>query len=83
MIHTQQDTIKADLYNLIDNIEDNKILTAIYTILHSYNRTKEHTDFWDEILQQLKSKIKKARQEIKDGKVKNHNEVINKYKAWL
>ena len=44
---------------------------------------KKQIDFWDEIPQQLKNEIKEAQQEIKDGKIKNHTEVINKYKSWL
>ena len=83
MIHIQHQTIKADINNIINSINDKKILTAIYTVLYPYNQTKEYTDFWNEIPQKLKNEIKEARQEIKDGKIKNHSEVISKYKAWL
>ena len=36
-------------------------------------------DFWNEIPQELKE----AKQELKEGKIKNHKEVMQKYEAWI
>ncbi len=44
---------------------------------------EKKTDFWDEISNELKQEIYEAKQEIKEGKVKTHQEVFQKYEAWL
>ena len=72
--------LKTNLHNLIDNINDNKILHAVYILL---TKKEEETDFWDELPEHLKEAINKSLSQSEKGEVKPNEEIMKKYQKWL
>jgi len=79
IINKKTEILKSDLFELINKVEDKNILLAIYTILSPY-RVTEQQDFWNDIPQELKQEIKDAKQEVREGKIKSHENIMQKYK---
>ena len=60
------------------NINSETILKQIKAILSSYK-----TDLWDELSDEQKSSVKRARHQLLQGEGKPHKEVMKKYAKWL
>ena len=75
--------IKADLYNLIDQTEDINILKALKVLLKNQftSNKAESKDFWDELPESVKAKIKESISEADKGEVYTHQEVVQEMKA--
>ena len=60
------------------NINSETILKQIKAILSSYK-----TDLWDELSDEQKASVKRARQQLLRGEGMPHKEVMKKYAKWL
>ncbi len=49
--------LKSELIGLIESIEDNKVLNAIYILLTRQFKVKTKADFWDELPDEVKNDI--------------------------
>ena len=49
--------LKSDLVGMIESIEDNKVLNAIYILLTRQFKVKTKADFWDELPDEVKNDI--------------------------
>ncbi len=72
--------LKSDLYNLIDKVNDIDILNAIKIIL---SREVSTDDFWNELPSNVQNSIKTAMKQAQNGEMKEHKQVVKKYKQWL
>lgn len=72
--------IKSSLHQLIDEVQDSKMLKAIYTLL-SKNKVVE-VDFWDELSDAQKASVERGLAQADKGEFKSHKEVMKKYKKW-
>jgi deoxyribodipyrimidine photolyase len=69
---------KIKLAKTILNTDSEIILQQVKAVLNSYK-----TDLWDEIPDEIKESVNKARKQLKTGEGKPHKEVMKKYKKWL
>ena len=60
------------------NINSETILKHVKAILSSYD-----VDLWDELSDEQKSSIKRARHQLAQGEGKPHREVMKKYAKWI
>ena len=60
------------------NVNSESILKQVKAILTGYK-----TDLWDELSEEQKSSVKRARQQLTQGEGKSHKEVMKKYAKWL
>ena len=74
----QLQTEKIELAKSILETNSQAILKQVKAVLNSYK-----TDLWDELSEQQKLLVKKAQQELKQGKGKPHNVVMKKYSKWI
>jgi len=73
-------SIKTDIWSLIEKTEDVNVLKAIKTLLQSLN--PEH-DFWDELPEFQKQSIERGLQQAANGETIPHEEVMKKYEKYL
>ena len=59
-------------------VNSEAILKQVKAILNSYD-----SDLWDELSDEQKSSVKRARHQLARGEGKPHNEVMKKYAKWL
>lgn len=60
------------------NINSETILKQVKAILSSYQ-----TDLWDELSEEQRSSVTRARQQLAQGEGKTHKEMMKKYAKWL
>jgi predicted transcriptional regulator len=72
--------LKSSLHQLIEDVQDSKILKAIYTLL-SKKETLE-VDFWDELSDAQKASVERGITQADKGEFKSHKEVMKKYQKW-
>ncbi len=60
--------------NLLDTNSE-VLLRQVKVVLNSYK-----TDLWDELTEQQKKSVKRAKQQIENGESKSHQVVMKKYK---
>ena len=60
------------------NVNSQSILKQVKAILTGYK-----TDLWDELSEEQKSSVKRARIQLAQGEGKSHKEVMKKYAKWL
>lgn len=68
---------KTAIYQLVETIQDEQFLQAVYTILEK-QATSEH-DFWDYLADEQKDSIKRGMADADAGRVKLFQEVFKKY----
>jgi hypothetical protein len=73
--------LKANLHDLIENIDDKNVLNAIYILLTKQLKIKPKADFWDELPENVKNDIEEAIKEADLGKVYTHESVVEEIKA--
>ena len=66
------------IINHLSQIEDQSFLNALKTIIES----KVHEDIY-ELNDQQKSRLKKARKDIKDGNTISHDDLQKEIDQWL
>jgi predicted AAA+ superfamily ATPase len=79
--------LKAELVDLIQKINNKRLLNAVYVLLNQKGKTDQKADFWDELPDEVKTDIEEALKEAEEGKVFSHKEVMDeikeKYKIQL
>ncbi|MDF1548654.1 MAG: hypothetical protein P1P88_12585 [Bacteroidales bacterium] len=70
--------LKLNLHNLIEGIEDESFLNAIYVIL-AQKTAPSGISKWDELPEALKQEIEEGLKEAENGKVIEHEVVMKKY----
>ncbi len=75
-----QHKVKSDLYALIEQTNDMKVLEAIRVLLQK--NIQDH-DFWDQLTDFQKESIEKGLTQIEQGKTIAHEEVMKQYEKWL
>ncbi len=73
--------MKTGLLKLIDNIEDNNVLNAVYLLLAKLQSNAKENDFWDELPEQVKVGIEEGLAQSERGEGIPHNEVMKQIKA--
>lgn len=73
--------LKANLHQLIDAIEDNKVLNSIFILLTRQLSVNESVDFWDELPEEVRNEIEEAIKEAERGEVYSHKSMVNEMKA--
>ena len=71
-------TQKIQLTKALLNVDSGKILNHIKAVLSAYK-----TDLWDELSDDQKNSVKKAKAQLSRGEGKTHEQVMKKYKKWL
>ena len=70
-------------FTIPDNLDAKKLLNSIIqTQIFKVVSVKE-TNFTEEMPDELQKEIEKSKQEIKAGKIKSHETVMQKYQEWL
>ncbi len=72
--------LKSDLHDLIDQINDTNVLSAIRTLLTSQTKDVRHEI---ELPSEIKESVKRGMDQARIGKTKDHSEIIEKYEKWL
>ncbi len=77
--------VKNDFHNLIDEINNEKILSHFYELLKTLKDNKENqTDFWDLLSDEQKNELDLAIKESEDeSNWISHEEVMRESKEWL
>jgi len=73
--------LKSYLHELIDNIEDNNILNAVYLLLAKLQSKSEEKDFWDDLPEHVKVGIEEGLAQSERGEGIPHNEVMKQIRA--
>lgn len=60
------------------NVNSETILKHVKAILNSYR-----VDLWDELSDQQKSSVKRAKHQLAIGEGKLHKDVMKKYSKWV
>jgi hypothetical protein len=68
---------KIKLAQAILSIDSEVILKHVKAVLSSYQ-----TDLWDELPDDVKASVTRARTQLKNGEGVPHKEVMKKYKKW-
>ncbi len=74
--------LKLSLHDLIESIEDERFLNAIYVML-THRTTPDANLKWDEFPETLKQEIEEGLKQAKDREVAEHETVMKKYEKWL
>lgn len=67
--------LKSELIDLINEIEDSKVLGAIYLLLTKQVHSEKKLDFWDELPEKIQNDINIAIKEADEGNVFSYDEV--------
>lgn len=73
--------LKIDLHNMIDKVEDNKILNTVKSILSSYSKDK--VDWWHNISEDERADIIEGIKQANKGDTFTTKEVMEDYQKWL
>ena len=68
------ESTKIELTKRILNVKSEKVLSHLKAVLEGYN-----VDFWDELTNEQKNTIQKAKKQIQNGEGIEHAEVVKKY----
>ena len=74
--------LKLNLHSLIENIEDESFLNAIYVML-THRIAPSKITKWAELPEALKQEIEEGLKEAENGELIDHEVVMEKYKKWL
>ena len=74
--------LKLNLHNLIENIEDESFLNAIYVMI-THRVAPSRITKWDELPETLKQEIEEGLEQAEKGEVIEHETVMKKYGKWL
>ena len=75
--------VKDNLLQMIESIDDDSLLQAVYDILQNRPSDKE-SQIWDTLTDDQKSEVIRASDNVKDSKTQtSHDEMIERNKKWL
>jgi predicted transcriptional regulator len=72
--------LKTDLHRLIDQIEDNRLLQAVHVIL-AREVPQDHEVDWDSLSEARREAIQEGLDDIENGRVSSHKEVMQRIKS--
>lgn len=81
-----QAEIKQSFHNLIDEVDDDKLLEQLFRFMSilKENRISRDHDWWDDLTQQQKEELDLALMESEDEKnLIPHSQVMKEAKEWL
>ena len=73
--------LKSDLFQLVENSRNTKLLSIVHVLLSSDKSKKNNTDWWDTLSDKQKAEIEKSLLEIQAGQSIPHKQVMAKYKG--
>jgi predicted transcriptional regulator len=73
--------LKSSLHNLIEDIEDKDILSAVYLLLAKQRNKAVVKDFWDELPEYVKAGIEEGLAQSERGEGIPHDKVMKQIKA--
>jgi len=73
--------LKSNLHDLIEDIEDNDILSAVYLLLAKQQNKADEKDFWDELPEYVKAGIEEGLAQSERGEGIPHDEVMKQIQA--
>jgi hypothetical protein len=73
--------LKSNLFQLVENSKNTKLLSIVYELLSSDKSKKSGTDWWDTLTHEQKAEIEKSLQELQSGQSISHKQVMAKYKG--
>jgi hypothetical protein len=73
--------LKSSLHDMIEDIEDNDILSAVYLLLAKQQHKADEKDFWDELPENVKAGIEEGLAQSERGEGIPHHEVLKQIKA--
>ncbi|MGI8951706.1 MAG: hypothetical protein ACR2FN_09000 [Chitinophagaceae bacterium] len=76
MINTE--TLRDKIKIFIDNADDH-VVKMVYALL----KADSETDWWDELNEDEKTSIKKGIDDLENGRIISHEEVVKKHSQWL
>jgi hypothetical protein len=71
--------IKNELHKLIDNCDNEMLLSEAKTLLESNKQVK---DWWDELTEEDKNLVMESEAEYEKGNFISHKELIQQFEAW-
>lgn len=71
--------LKTELHQLIDRVNDNTILQALYDVL-VHGRKKSTVDFWEALTANQKQDILDGIAELERGEKFDYNDIVAKYR---
>jgi predicted transcriptional regulator len=71
--------LKFSIQNILDRIDDKKILEAVHTLLQTTLKRQDE-DFWDTLSDEEKASIEKGLEDVKAGRVHKHEDVMKMVK---
>lgn len=74
--------LKLNLHYLIEDIEDESFLNAIYVMI-THKAAPLAGPKWNELPEALKQEIEEGLEQAEKGEVVEHKAVMKKYKKWL
>ena len=74
--------LKARLFDLIKNFEDNDLLEEVYELLSSA-RKSPHSDWWDDLTEGHLARLQQSITDFKSGNVLSNDQVKANAKKWL
>jgi hypothetical protein len=83
MLENMKD-IRHNFHHLIDQFENEKVLSQIYFLLKDYKEERPDIDFWDSLGDEQKHELELAWDESENDKnLVTHSAVIQEAKNWL
>ena len=78
------ESLKLNFHQLIDKIENIKILETFYILLKEFNNRKVKIDFWDNFTDEQRIELEEAWEESeKEENLISHKTVMKESKKWL
>lgn len=74
--------LQIDLHNLIDKVEDNRVLSVVKSILDS-NSAATHPDWWKNITNEERNDILEGIAQANSEDTFTTEEVLSDYNKWL
>lgn len=68
---------KIELAKTLLDVKSEAIIKHIKAILNSYR-----TDLWDELSDEQKASVKRAKSQLEKGEGVSHKDVMKRYKKW-
>ena len=75
--------LKSDLISLIEEIENETLLKAIYVMITHQHAPSSKVLKWTDLPAALKEEIEEGLEQAENGEVVSHEEVMKKYQKWL
>ncbi len=74
-------SLKEEKLQIVDRIihtDDATVIRKVKKLLDAAEK-----DFWDELPAHVKASVERGLKDVKEGRVKSHEEVFKKYRKWL